>query len=300
MGNYCIETTDLNYSFGNKTILRNLNLKAPYGSIYGFLGPNGAGKTTTIRLLMGLLQTANGQISILGNDIKKNPIEVFRRSGTLIEMPSLYGHLSGYENMEYCRRLTGTPKSHVDSVLKTVDMLKHAHIKTRKYSLGMKQRLGLALALIQNPDLLILDEPTNGLDPNGIIEIRNLITMLNRERGITIFLSSHMLSEISQIATHAGVIHQGILKFQGSLQEMEQLSIPHLRIETNNPQHAVELLRLKSIKAEVVDSKYVETKTVDHQTIADLNIYLVSNGLSIYGLSINKPNIENTFLNLIK
>lgn len=300
MGKYGIETTDLDYDFGKNPILRNLNLKAPYGSIYGFLGPNGAGKTTTIRLLLGLLQPAKGKIRILGNDIQENPIEVFRRTGSLIEMPSLYGHLSGYENLEYCRRLTGAAQSNINSVLKTVDMLKHAHSKTRKYSLGMKQRLGLALALIQNPDLLILDEPTNGLDPNGIIEIRNLITTLNREYGKTIFLSSHMLSEIAQIATHAGVIHQGELKFQGTIQELEQLSMPQLRIETNNPQLALDLLKQKSIEADLVNEQYVETNITDQQAIADLNCYLISHGLNIYGLSVHKQNIENTFLNLTK
>lgn len=300
MGKYCIETTDLDYAYEKKPILKKLNLRVPYGSIYGFLGPNGAGKTTTIRLLLGLLQTAEGKISILGNDIQQNPLHIFCRTGSLIEMPSLYGHLSGYENMELCRRLTGAPESNINSVLKTVDMLDHAHTKTRKYSLGMKQRLGLALALIHNPDLLILDEPTNGLDPNGIIEIRKLITSLNREHGKTIFLSSHMLSEIAQIATHAGIIHQGELKFQGTIQELEQLSKPQLRIETNNPQLAAVLLKQKSIEVGIVNGQYLEAPVTDLQAIADINSYLITHGLNIYGLSINKQNIENTFLNLTK
>lgn len=296
----CIETHGLDYAYEKKLILKNLHLKVPAGSIYGFLGPNGAGKTTTIRLLLGLLPASAGKIIISGNNIQEKPLEIFSRTGSLIETPSLYGHLSGWENMELCRRLTGASSDRINAVLSTVGMLDHAHTKTRKYSLGMKQRLGLALALIHSPDLLILDEPTNGLDPNGIIEMRKLIISLNREYGKTIFLSSHMLSEIEHIATHAGVIHQGELRFQGTIQELRQQSLAQLRIETNNPQKAAGLLKEKAIEIGVVNGQYVEIPVTDQRKIAELNSYLITNGLDIYGLSINQQDLEKTFLNLTK
>lgn len=300
MANNCIETRALDYAYEKKPILKNLSLAVPAGSIYGFLGPNGAGKTTTIRLLLGLLPSSAGKISILGHDVQKQPLEIYSRTGSLIETPSLYGHLSGWENMELCRRLTGASKDRIETVLNTVGMLEHAHTKTRKYSLGMKQRLGLALALIHRPELLILDEPTNGLDPNGIIEMRKLIMFLNREYGKTIFLSSHMLSEIEHIATHAGVIHQGELKFQGTIQELRQQSHAQLRIETNKPQKAAGLLREKALEVGLVDGHFLEVPVTDQRKIAELNTYLTANGLDIYGLSIKQQNLEDVFLNLTK
>lgn len=296
----CIETHGLDYAYEKKLILKNLNLKVPAGSIYGFLGPNGAGKTTTIRLLLGLLHSSAGKISILGNNIRDKQLEVFSQTGSLIETPSLYGHLSGYENMELCRRLAGASKDRIKTVLNTVGMLEHAHTKTRKCSLGMKQRLGLALALIHRPKLLILDEPTNGLDPNGIIEMRKLLIFLNREYGKTIFLSSHMLSEVEHIATHAGVIHQGELKFQGTIQELRQQNQAQLRIETNRPQKAADLLKEKAIEVGVVNGQYLEIAVTDQRKIAELNSYLITNGLDIYGLSLKQQTLENTFLNLTK
>lgn len=295
-----IETRALTYAYEKKPILRDLGLAVPLGSIYGFLGPNGAGKTTTIRLLLGLLESDKAKISILGRDIRKSPMEIYRRTGSLIETPSLYGHLSGYENMELCRRLTGAPKERINTVLKTVGMLPHAHMKTRKYSLGMKQRLGLALALVHDPELLILDEPTNGLDPNGIIEMRELIGLLNREYGKTIFLSSHILSEIELIATHTGVIHQGELRFQGSIQELRQQQQTQLRIETSSTQKAASLLKEKSVAIGTVNGKYLEVPVTDQRKIAELNTYLIANGLDIYGLSVQQQNLESIFLNLTK
>ena len=295
-----IETTALSYAYEKKPVLKDLGLKVPQGSIYGFLGPNGAGKTTTIRLLLGLLEAPAGKISLFGEDICKNPLSIYSRTGSLIETPSLYGHLSGYENLELCRRLTGAPKERIETVLNTVEMLKHAHTKTKKYSLGMKQRLGLALALLHSPELLILDEPTNGLDPSGIIEMRKLITFLNRECGKTIFLSSHMLSEIEQLATHTGIIHQGELKFQGTIQELRQQSRGQLRIETNNPKRAAVLLKEKSIEVGMVNGRYLELPVSDQCQIAELNSYLISEGLDIYALGIQEQKLENIFLHLNK
>lgn len=296
----CIETSGLAYAYEKKPVLKNLGLQVPEGSIYGFLGPNGAGKTTTIRLLLGLLPSAAGKISILGRDIHRHPMEIYSRTGSLIETPSLYGHLSGWENMELCRRLTGAGSDRIETVLNTVGMLEHAHTKTRKYSLGMKQRLGLALALIHRPELLILDEPTNGLDPSGIIEMRKLIIFLNREYGKTIFLSSHMLSEIEHMATHAGVIHQGELKFQGTIQQLRQQSHAQLRIETNKPQKAAGLLRDKAVDVGFVNGQYLEVPVTDQHKIAALNSYLIGQGLDIYGLSIKQQNLEDVFLTLTK
>ncbi|MTI33508.1 ABC transporter ATP-binding protein [Xanthovirga aplysinae] len=298
MSENIIQTTALNYSFDQRKILKDLTLEVPKGSIYGFLGPNGAGKTTTIRLLLGLLKVKEAQIHLFGKDIRRNALEIYSRTGSLIEKPSLYGHLNGNENLELCRRLCGAPYSRIQEVLRIVEMSTHAHTKIRKYSLGMKQRLGLALALIQNPELLILDEPTNGLDPSGIIEMRKLLLKLNQDFGKTIFLSSHILSEIELLVTHIGIIDLGELKFQGSLHELQNLSQPKLRISTNNSEKASKLLKQKEINISKQTGQFVEIGIKDEKQIASLNEYLVANNLHIYGLQMNNQKLENIFLNL--
>ncbi len=185
MNTAIIKTTSLNFSFakGQKT-LHDVNLEVPKGSIYGFLGPNGAGKTTTLRLLLGLLNNQEGSIEIFDKDFIKNRIEVLKHIGSLIEQPSLYGHLTATENLEIYRRIYGVQKSRAPQVLKMVGLEGTANKKAKQFSLGMKQRLSIAVALLHQPELLILDEPTNGLDPNGIIETRELIKKLNRKHGI--------------------------------------------------------------------------------------------------------------------
>ena len=222
MDAFAIETNSLNFSFAhNRKVVDSLSLQVPQGSIYGFLGPNGAGKTTTIRLLTGMLLSNKDNIFLHGQSLQKNTPGIFSFVGCLIETPSLYLHLTGKENLRLITTLRGIDRKRIDDVLSTVRLSDAANRKVKEYSLGMKQRLGIAMALLSNPSLLILDEPVNGLDPNGIIEIRELLIHLNKQEGKTVFISSHLLYEIEKTCTHIGIINRGALRYQGTLEEMK-------------------------------------------------------------------------------
>jgi ABC-type multidrug transport system ATPase subunit len=225
---YAIETQDVTRRFGARTVLQQISLRVPESGIYGFLGLNGAGKTTMIRLLLGLIKADAGSIRVFGQSFSH---QLLRRIGSLVEVPSLYPHLTGRENLEVTRRQIAAPRARLDHVLTVVRLSADADRLVRHYSLGMKQRLGLALALLNSPDLLILDEPTNGLDPAGIHEIRDLLRRMPQEHGITVFLSSHLLSEVEQIADSIGIVHEGRLLFQGSLAQLRER---HASVEQNS------------------------------------------------------------------
>ncbi len=219
---YAIETSGLNYMFRyGRKVVNEVSLKVPDGSIFGFLGPNGAGKTTTIRLLTGMLENDKDNISIYGKSLKKNIPGIFEGIGTLIETPSLYLHLNGRDNLRVITRLRKMDENKIDDILKIVGLYNDRKRKVKEYSLGMKQRLGVAMALLPNPSLLILDEPANGLDPAGIIEIREMLKRLNKEQGKTIFVSSHLLNEVEKTCTHVGIIHKGVMKFQGTMADLQ-------------------------------------------------------------------------------
>lgn len=215
----------LTHRFGYQTALDNISLSIPKASIYGFLGANGAGKTTTLRLLLGLIKKQKGKITLFENDLMANRISMLKKIGSLIEQPSLYSHLSGKENLHVFGLAYPCSRKRIDETIKTVGLTAEADKKVKAYSLGMKQRLAIAIALLHDPELLILDEPTNGLDPNGIIDVRNLIKKLNSE-GRTIIVSSHLLSEVEKVATHVGIIHNGKIVFEGTPQtNLENLFI---------------------------------------------------------------------------
>ncbi len=207
-----------------------VKLRVRRGSVYDFVGPNGAGKTTTIRMMLGSIRSHAGAIELLGMPLREHRRDCLRNVGALVEAPSLYSHLTGRENLELTRRLTGATRATVDRAIEVVKLTDSADRKVRTYSLGMKQRLGLALALLGDPDLLILDEPTNGLDPAGIREIRQLIRDLPGPTGSPSSLSSHLLAEVEQVATHIGILHQGCLRYQGTLEA--------LHAEVDNRVHA--------------------------------------------------------------
>src|ERR1700742_4678116 len=246
-----ISTEGLSFNFGNQQVVKSLSLQVPEGSIYGFLGPNGAGKTTTIKLLLNLLKTDLGSIHIFNKEIQSNRISILSQIGSLIEQPAIYLHLSGKENLMNRALLLQVPEQRVDEMLKLVHLSDAAHKKAGKYSLGMKQRLGIALALLADPKLLILDEPTNGLDPNGIIEVRELLMRLVNEHKKTVFISSHLLAEIERMATHVGIINHGGLLFQGPIKDLEMLSKPLVQIETDKTVDAANFLKKKGL--EVID-----------------------------------------------
>ncbi|MET0573386.1 MAG: ATP-binding cassette domain-containing protein [Pedobacter agri] len=220
MSNYAIETVGLNFNFGNQSIVKDLSLQVPKGSIYGFLGPNGAGKTTTIKILLNLLKSPADQVFVFGKEINRNRIATLKRIGALVEQPAIYGHLSGKENLINRCILLGLKKTKADEMLAMVGLTEAADKKAGKYSLGMKQRLGIALALVSDPELLLLDEPTNGLDPNGIIEIRNLMIELATKHHKTILVSSPLLAELVRTATLVGFIQQGQLLVLGTIDEL--------------------------------------------------------------------------------
>jgi ABC-type multidrug transport system ATPase subunit len=222
MPNYCLETTNLSHRWNTRTpVLKDINLRIPKGSIYGFLGPNGAGKTTTLKLILGLLKKQAGEISIFGQKWEGHRIAILSRIGSLIESPSLYAQLTARENLRVLQRVYRCPKTRIDEVLALTSLTDTGSKKAGKFSLGMKQRLAIAIALLNDPALLILDEPTNGLDPEGIIEMRELLKALNK-RGATILVSSHLLAEMEKLITHTGIIHRGQLLFQGTLADLHR------------------------------------------------------------------------------
>ena len=222
MNNTRREIKNLSKKSGNCYRVKNLSMSIPKSCVYGFLGPNGAGKTTTLKMILGLIKKDAGEIKMFGEDVSaKNLLSLLHKTGSLIENPGGYPHLSGLENMQIIAKLKGVNESEIEKALKTVRLYEQKDKKLGAYSLGMKQRLGIAMALLGDPKFLILDEPSNGLDPAGIMEIRNLITSLPKERDITVLISSHLLNEIEQMADYVGIIHQGQMLYQGKLSELE-------------------------------------------------------------------------------
>ena len=223
MKEYVIETVNLCKKGGDRYRVKNLNLAVPKGATYGFLGPNGAGKTTTMKLMLGLIKPDGGSVEILGKVMKPSTrFMINKKTGSLIESPGFYGHLSGQENLEIIARYKNLGARDIEEALKIVNLYERKDDKVKKYSLGMKQRLGIAMALMGKPELIILDEPTNGLDPAGINEIRNLIKSIPEKLGSTVIISSHLLSEVEQMADYVGIINKGEMIYQGPLSELER------------------------------------------------------------------------------
>ncbi|WDV44918.1 ABC transporter ATP-binding protein [Clostridiaceae bacterium M8S5] len=230
MNKYIIETKGLTKNYKDMKAVNNLDIKVREGLIYGFLGPNGAGKSTTIGMLLGLIKASKGKVSIFGKDINKHRIDILKNVGSIVESPSYYPNLSAYDNLKISADILGLEYKEIDEVLDIVNLSKVRNKKVKKFSLGMKQRLGIAQALIGKPKLLILDEPTNGLDPLGIHEIRELIKSFPQKYGITVLISSHILSEIELIADDIGIIHEGKLLYQGTLKHLKKLK-PNANLE---------------------------------------------------------------------
>jgi ABC-type multidrug transport system ATPase subunit len=291
-----INTNNLTFTFGSQTVVKSLSLQVPEGSIYGFLGPNGAGKTTTIKLLLNLLKMQEGSIHIFDLELQSNRIKILSQIGSLIEQPAIYLHLSGKENLLNRALLLQIPKKRVDEMLALVHLQNAEHKKAGQYSLGMKQRLGIALALLSDPKLLILDEPTNGLDPNGIIEIRELLMKLTSEYKKTVFISSHLLAEIQKMATHVGIINYGELMFQGSIHELEALSKPSIQIETDRTVDAANFLKKNNIEVSDVNEHHLHVPYTSKETMGEINALLNQNGYTIYSINKQQQDLEKLFL----
>ncbi|MHB0859216.1 MAG: ATP-binding cassette domain-containing protein [Anaerolineae bacterium] len=298
METYAIETCDLMRRFGDVTAVQQVALQVPPGSVYGFLGPNGAGKTTTIRMLLGLIRPTSGLVRLLDQPLQGRRISLLRQVGALVESPSLYPHLTGRENLEVTRRLLGIDHRRVGQVLEVVHMASDADRHAGGYSTGMRQRLSLALALLPAPRLLILDEPTNGLDPAGIREVRALIRRLPEEMGVTVFLSSHLLGEVEQVASHLGIISSGRLLFQGRLDALQAFRQTRLTLVVDLAAEAAAKLRAAGWEVEQCDEQTLHVATASQASVARINTLLVDAGIEVYRLTLERPSLEDTFLRL--
>ena len=295
-----IETRGLTYRFGTDPVLRGIDLTVPSGAIYGFLGPNGAGKTTTLRLLLGLLRRQEGTIRVLGRTLEHDRLEILRNVGSSIESPSIYGHLTAVENLEVWRRIYRCERRRIPDVLELVGLSNTGRKRAEQFSLGMKQRLAIAVALLHEPSLLVLDEPTNGLDPHGIIEMRRLLAALNRERGITILVSSHILSEIERVVTHVGVIHHGTLRFQGTLDDLRarQASRSFTAVDTDDNARAIALAARDGVTGHPDGGKAI-FPALSRDEAGRLTAMLVREGLRVYEISTLQRDLEQIFLDLV-
>ena len=296
---YVVKTKGLTKSFGKEKAVTGLDMKIPKGEIYGFLGQNGAGKTTTIRMLLGLVKPTSGTTHIFQKDLKKERINILKRVGALVENPSYYPHLTAYENLEALRKILGVSKSRIHEVLEIVRLSDVANKKVKGFSLGMKQRLGIASSLLNDPELLILDEPTNGLDPSGIIEIRQLIKRLPSEYGMTILISSHLLSEIDQMATTVGIVTKGKMIFQDSIEVMRMFAHQNMSLKVSDSEQAWRSLLANGIKSDYKDGIILLSER-SNEEVAKVVHTLVQDGFSIYRVEEEKRSLENIFLQMTK
>ncbi len=293
-----VETHDLCKQYGNALRVAHLDLDVPEGCIYGFLGPNGAGKSTTLKMLLGLVRPTAGSIQVLGRRVESaNRLAILRQVGSLIESPSYYGHLTGEENLRIVQTLRNVPEKNIREVLQIVRLDGQRGKKVAHYSLGMKQRLGLAAALLGFPRLLILDEPTNGLDPAGIQEMRELICSLPGQFGMTVVVSSHLLSEIDQMANVVGIIREGELVFQNTLEALHGRSRHHLALRTTNNAVARNLLAQRDIRC-TEEEGYLILPILSDEIAAHLTRFLAENRLGVVRLEERQKSLEDIFLEL--
>lgn len=291
-----VATDNLSKEYDGVYRVQELDIRIKEGDIYGFLGPNGAGKSTTMKMLLGLVKPTSGTIEIMGKPFnEKTRRDILASVGSLIESPSYYGHLTGRENMEIIRRLLDLPQKNIEEAVHIVRMENQMEKKVKNYSLGMKQRLGIAMALARFPKLLILDEPTNGLDPAGIEEMRELIKTLPKQYGMTVMISSHILSEIDQMATVVGIINQGCLIFQERMSVLDAQREPQIVLRTSDNNRAYQLLK-KVNPQRTADGLQIGALT-DEQTGAVVQC-LCSNGISVYRVEEHRESLEDIFLNL--
>ncbi|MFJ5763203.1 ABC transporter ATP-binding protein [Neobacillus sp. NPDC093182] len=287
---------------GRTTIIDDLTFDVPQGEIFGFLGPNGAGKTTTIRMIVGLMSITKGQIVIKGKNIKTEFEQAIRHVGAIVESPEMYKYLSGYQNLvHYARMVPGVTKERIDEVVSLVKLENRIHDKVKKYSLGMRQRLGVAQALLHRPSLLILDEPTNGLDPAGIRELRDYLRHLTRTEGISVVVSSHLLSEMELMCDRVAILQQGklieVMPVQSFTRREDQIQTYHIQAQA--PEQA--LLTIRQMEG-VQDVKLVEDGlfevTTERERIPDILAGLMKNNIRIYGVQMVSQSLEERFLEI--
>ncbi len=298
MSEFLLTTNALTKQYGHQKAVNQVNVHVEKGAIYGFIGRNGAGKTTFLKMISGLAKQTSGDIEMFG--YKNKDLKYVRsRIGCLIEAPGLYGNMSAYDNLSLKCKLFGiTDRKYVENILKTVGLENVGNKSVKHFSLGMKQRLGIGMALVGEPDLLVLDEVINGLDPQGIVEIREMIIRLNQEKNITIIISSHILEELSKIATHYGIIHQGTLLQELTREELMKRCSERIEITCDEVQHILPVLdRMKFRNYQVVDKNTIHIYERLNES-AEINMELAKEGIPIRSISITSEKLENYFLNL--
>jgi lantibiotic transport system ATP-binding protein len=298
----CLETENLVHQFADgDTVLKEVSLKVPAGSVYGFLGPNGAGKTTTLKLVLGLLKKQKGNIRIFGQTFEDNRIAILKNTGSMIESPAHYGHLTATENLQIFQKYYQCPKENIPRVLELVGLSGTGNKKTARFSLGMKQRLGIAMALLHEPSLLVLDEPTNGLDPNGIIEVRELLKKLNQEHQVTVVISSHLLGEMEKMVTDVGIINEGALLYQGTLADLneKQSKDAVICLKTSDPEKTAGLLTAGGYPYSRENEK-VLLAHISQAGVAQIIRQLALSDIDIYEVTPNRNDLESIFMELIE
>lgn len=293
-----IETKSLSKLYGSHPAVDRVSLHVPQGCVYGFIGPNGAGKSTTMKMLLGLIHPSAGQVFLLGQALTaQNRLSLLRQTGSLIESPSGYLHLTAQENLAIVADLKGVSRKDIARVLEIVHLTKDRNRKVGQFSLGMKQRLGIAMALLGSPKLLILDEPTNGLDPAGIQEMRALIASMPAATGATVFLSSHLLGEMEQMVEQVGIIHHGKLLFEGSLQELQRHSRGALSLRLLDPSKALPLLRANGIPVQQKEDVLM-LSPLREEALAALVRAVADSGAGVVELNRHTKSLEEIFLSL--
>lgn len=296
-----LQLRNVSKTIGKRTIVDGLSFDVPAGEVFGFLGPNGAGKTTTIRMIVGLISMTKGEVFVKGISVRKQFEQAMTHIGAIVENPEMYKFLSGYQNLiHFARRHSGVTKERIDEVVKLVGLQNRIHEKVKRYSLGMRQRLGVAQALLHRPSVLILDEPTNGLDPAGIRELRDYLRKLTQEEGISVIVSSHLLSEMELMCDRVAIIQGGKLIDVRSLQEegTEESAQLKVTIDVNNPQLALRVLSesFQDLKISIAGAQ-LELMT-DKSRIPDIARRLVLADLDIYGISASQKSLEDRFLEM--
>lgn len=287
-------------TFGRRAILSDLSLTVREGEVFGFLGPNGAGKTTTIKMILGLLSIDSGSITVAGHDVETEFEQAMQHISGIVENPDMYGYLSGYDNLRLHARACGASPQRIDQAVQMVGMQNRVHDKFKTYSLGMKQRLGIAQALLHNPKILILDEPTNGLDPAGIKEMRDLLKTLAHTQGLSVLVSSHILQEMQEMCDTVCIINRGQIQFTGKTEElMQQTRGAGVYRYTLRPQDKATALLQQQFPDRIRDqaAEHIDLQ-LEEEDIAALNRYLMDNGVVIYGLTPVGSSLEQSFMEI--
>ena len=291
--NNILKIENLNTSYGQNLVLKDINLEIKEGSIFGLIGPNGAGKSTLMKSILGLVEKNSGKIILYGKEInEKNQKETNKNLGSLIEAPSFYDHLTAYDNLDLICDMKNINKDKIDKTLRDVGLIKSKDKKVREFSLGMKQRMGIAIALIGNPKFLILDEPINGLDPYGIEEMRDLFKSIVKNSNTSILISSHILDEIEKISTHIGILKNGSLTYSGSLEEYRELHPPVIVLKTSDNLKASKILALS--QENIIDD-YLVLGNKSKEEVAKIIKTLVKD-LDIYRVEKRKESLEKLFI----